>query len=96
MTDLDAYMKQYQDAIENAGGYIRTKGRLLEARVFLALSMRAQKDVESVSFDANGILGDNSFRIDFCTKTGIVILRIPAYSCFELKINPNADSNYWT
>lgn len=94
MTDLDTNLKQYQQAVENAGGYIRTKGRLLEARVFLALSMRAQKDVESVSFDANGILGDNSFRIDFYTKTGIEILRIPAYSCFELKINPNADSIY--
>ena len=96
MINIESLKKQYEETIEKSGGYSQVITRLMMARVYFALSMRVVRGEESVEFDSKGVLGDNAYLVDLCTRTGIAKLRIPAYSCFELKSNPNFDAIFQT
>ena len=90
----DELLKQFKESIDQAGGLYQVKARFMKARIYFALASRIKKAEESVEFDARDVLGENAYLVDICTKTGISRLRIPAFSCFELKSNPNADAIY--
>ena len=78
MIDIESLKKQYEETIEKSGGYSQVITRLMMARVYFALSMRTIGGEESVEFDAKGVLGENAYLVDICTRTGIAKLRIPA------------------
>ena len=90
----DELLKQFRETIDQAGGLYQVKARFMKARIYFALASRIKKGEENVEFDARDVLGESAYLVDICTKTGISRLRIPAFSCFELKSNPNADAIY--
>ncbi len=83
--DLDKYLEEAHKMIESLGGYSAVQKRLMMQKVFFTLNLRAKRGVESVSFVRGSQILDFLYSVDLFTETGIARLRIPPYSCFELK-----------
>lgn len=94
--DTENLKQQYDKMIEKLGGGPDTLARLMKFKVYWSLSFRCKKNEEKVVFDKRFEHDGRSFLVDLCTPMGISKLRLPAYSSFELKYNPDADSIYRT
>ena len=94
--DNELLKQKYSEMIKMSGGGLATLARLMKFKVYGSLFLRCKKNVETVIFDKRFEFEGRSLLVDLCTPTGITKLRLPAYSSFELKYNPDADSIYRT
>lgn len=97
--DIDNVLEERKQLIDEQGGYIAVKERLLLARVYFALGLRKDDGKgESIILSYKDSIENRMVLFDIYLPKGISILKIPANSVIEIKGNLMADalhrSNY--
>ena len=91
--DIDNVLEKRKQLIDEQGGYIAVKERLLLARVYFALGLRKDDGKgESIILSYKDSIENRMVLFDIYLPKGISILKIPANSVIEIKGNLIADA----
>lgn len=88
------YLKEWhKQMIDNLGGFVVAKERLLKMEVYFALATRLDKSKgESIILSHKTSIDNRFYSFDMYLPQGITILKIPANSVIEIKCNLIADA----
>ena len=92
--DLEKLKEEHHKIVEEMGGYAAVMRRLTSQKVYFMLNLRAKRDEEHLDIVTPSKYLDFLYPVDFYTETGISRLRIPPYSCIELKEQIISDTVY--
>lgn len=91
--DIDNVLEKRKQLIDEQGGYIAVRERLLLARVYFALGLRKDDGKgESIILSYKDSIENRMVLFDIYLPKGISILKIPANSVIEIKGNLIADA----